>query len=102
MRLLYILTLLSFIALAGRVYADDYSDFKYDDKTEYLKTFIENYSSSNKDNYPVYLEKLTIGRWTKMALVFGYADNMSGCEKEMVELMKQKFYLADYRCRPAK
>jgi hypothetical protein len=84
MRLLHILVLLSFLVPVGNSYADDYSDFKYDDKTEYLKEFIDNFESSNKDNQPVYLEKLTVGSWTKMALVFGYLSSRGHRRKAWV------------------
>ncbi|MBN8520653.1 MAG: hypothetical protein J0L77_01985 [Alphaproteobacteria bacterium] len=96
MKILSILALLSFFTFTDYAYSNE--QFQYDDYTKYLKEFIQNFSSSNQDNRPVYLEKLTVGTWSKMALVFGYADNMSGCEKEMVELMKQKYSRTDYRC----
>ena len=75
------------------------ADSQLNDQTGYLKQFIEEYSSSHENNKPVYLEKLTaLGAWAKIGLIFGYADNMSGCQNEMVQLMKQKNWRADYRC----
>ena len=89
---------LLFTFLVFNVNAHASEQFKYDDQTRYLREFIDNYESVNEENKPVYLEKkVTTERWIRLALIFGYGGNMHGCEK-IIELMKEKYWLADYRC----
>ncbi|MCI5060518.1 MAG: hypothetical protein MRY79_05540 [Alphaproteobacteria bacterium] len=50
------------------------------------------------ENESVWFEKYDgVDTWEKMAVIFGYADDMKACE-DIASLMKEKYPYASYRC----
>lgn len=50
------------------------------------------------ENESVWFEKFDgVDKWEKMAVIFGYANDMKACE-DIASLMKEKYPYANYRC----
>ena len=91
---IFVLVVMSLLAVAGgSAFADEYKQ-----QVKRLQTFMSYEQMGNGSDY--WLVKDTPWGWEKVALVFGYHDDWSGCQ-DIVAKMNDAYGREVYRCKPA-
>lgn len=95
MALINLFRLLSVLALFGMLAACDGS---LDAQQNRLDNFVASHQIGAANDY--WLEMFNLaGEWERVALIYGYFDDYSGCYDIANALMKE--YSRQYRCTPA-